>query len=613
MQYVKYNPTEEFYKSVVGAVPEGQEFLVRLQIHKCVQPEKVTLVVYSDNGARYDEFVMMREDAQGDYDNFTACLKYEKGLYWYYFKMDGVPYERFIGIGYNKQASLFYENVQPYQLSVYKQKYKSPAWLNKGVMYQIMVDRFFHSGRKVVTEDKILRNWGEQPFFRAEDGKVLNRDFFGGNLKGIIKKLPYLASLNVRTIYLNPIFKAYSNHKYDTEDYETVDPMFGTEKDFVTLCQKAKECGMHVILDGVFNHTGSGFKYFNRDKRYGEGGAYNDVNSPYRSWFNFHEDNTYESWWNFDTLPRINANSRGAQKYFCDKNTGIVPTWIRRGASGWRLDVVDEIADPMLDKIVQSAKRAKRSSAIIGEVWEDASNKIDYGARRHYLDGTQLDSVMNYMLKNAIIDFVRYGNEASLSAAVFDIVNNYPLYIRNNLMNILGTHDTARILTALAGDRIEDSSREVLAVTKLTDEQYELGCQLIKMAALLQYTMFGFPCVFYGDEAGVEGYRDPFCRACFPWGRENKLILDFYRHLGQLRKMPVFVDGTFRELVAERGVYAFERKSQRTQTEVVVALNRGGAEYEIPLCGTYEDLLSGRRYQDVALLQHNAYVVLKKI
>ncbi|MCM1290065.1 MAG: glycoside hydrolase family 13 protein [Corallococcus sp.] len=613
MQYVKYDPTDVFYKSVVGAVAENCRFGIRLQINRCMNPSSVTLVVYSDDGASNNEYVMYREQGGDEFDNYLADLQLKKGLYWYYFKMEGVPYEKFVGISANKQAALFFDNVQPYQLSVYKKQYKTPSWLNKGVMYQIMVDRFYHSGNTVVTEDKILRPWGEQPYFREEDGVVRNRDFFGGNLAGVTEKLPYLASLNVTTLYLNPIFKAYSNHKYDTEDYEQIDPMFGSDEDFENLCAKAREYGISVILDGVFNHTGSSSKYFNRGKKYGEGGAYNDEKSPYRSWFNFYPDNSYECWWNFQTLPRINAESRSAQKYFCDKTNGVVPRWLKAGAYGWRLDVVDEIADSMLDKIVSSAKSAKPDCAVIGEVWEDASNKTDYGVRRHYLDGSQLDSVMNYPLMNGIIDFVRDGNEASLSYVVFDILNNYPLHVRNNLMNILGTHDTARILTTLAGDRVENSSKEILSKTKLTDEQYERGVQLLKMAAVLQYTVFGFPCVFYGDEAALEGYRDPFCRACYPWGRENKTVLDFYRRLGELRKNPVFAEGSFVQLVAEHGVYAFERVCQSSQTEVVVAANRGGSEYDLDLNAAYEDMLTGRRYQNVCKLQRNGFVVLKKV
>ncbi len=612
MEYVRYNPTDEFYKSVVGAVGEGVRFGIRLQIHESVNPSKVTLVVYNDDNSVQNEYVMYK-DANGDgYDNFLADLQLKKGLYWYYFVMDGVVYERFVGRGKNNQASMFFENVTPYQLSVYKKQYETPDWLNKGVMYQIMVDRFAATGETVATEDKIMRRWGDQPFYREEDGVVRNRDFFGGNLRGIISKLDYLRSLNVTTLYLNPIFKAYSNHKYDTEDYELIDPMFGTEEDFVELCDKAGKLGIRVILDGVFNHVGSTSKYFNRGKKYGQGGAYNDENSPYRNWFTIYPDGSYECWWNFQSLPRINASNRDAQKYFASKN-GIVPRWLRAGASGWRLDVVDEIADCMLDKIVASAKKEKPDAVIIGEVWEDASNKVDYGVRRHYLDGTQLDSVMNYPLMNGIISFVRDGNEQALSNVVFDTVNNYPRFVRNNLMNILGTHDTIRILTNLAGTRLDNAPKEAMARTSLNDQQYMQGCKLLKIAAVLQYTLFGFPCVFYGDEVAVQGYKDPFCRVCYPWGEENKLMLDFYRRLGELRKLSVFSDGDFHQLVAERGVYAFERVDTDSDVQAIVAVNRGDDVYKLYLGGTYEDVLTGRKYSKSCHLQHNGYVILKKI
>lgn len=612
MQYVRYNPVDDFHKSIVGAVGEDVRFGIRLQVNQCVNPSAVTMVLYSDDGTVNEHYVMYKDVCGNGFDNFIADLSLKKGLYWYYFELDGVPYERFVGMDESRNASLFFDNVRPWQLSVYKKQYQTPEWLNKGVMYQIMPDRFAASGKSVATEDKIMRKWGEQPYYRDDDGVVRNRDFFGGDIAGITQKLDYLQSLNVQVLYLNPIFKAYSNHKYDTEDYELIDPMFGTIEDFHTLCAEAARRNIKIVLDGVFNHVGSSSKYFNREKKYGEGGAYNDVKSPYREWFNFNADNGYECWWNFQTLPRINASSKGAQKYFCSKD-GIVRRWLKEGASGWRLDVVDEVDDCMLDKIVAAAKKQNSQAVVIGEVWEDASNKVDYGVRRHYLDGSQLDSVMNYPLMNAIITFVRDGNEQQLAKTVFDIVNNYPLYVRNNLMNILGTHDTVRVLTSLAGARLENTSKEVMSRAKLTDDQYKLGCKLLKLCAVLQYTMFGFPCVYYGDEVAMEGYKDPFCRGCYPWDKQNKLMLDFYRRLGELRKLSVFTDGDFRQLVAEKGVYAFRRQCQRTQTEAIVAVNRGAEPYYLYLGDTYEDVLTGRAYKELCNLQPNGYVILKRI
>ena len=611
MQYVKYNPADEFYNSVVGAVEENVRFGIKIQLRREVNPAKVTLAVFRDDGLKR-EFVMYKEEGADGYDNYIADVSFEKGLYFYYFVMDGVSYEKYIGIGSDRQACLFYDNVNPYQLSVYSQKYDTPVWLNKGVMYQIMVDRFCKVGETVATEDKIMRSWGEQPFFRDVDGKVRNRDFFGGNLKGVTSKLGYLASLGVKTIYLNPVFKAYSNHKYDTEDYETIDPMFGTEQDFATLCAEADKLDIKIILDGVFNHVGSTSKYFNRGKKYGEGGAYNDIDSPYRRWFNIGEDGGYECWWNFETLPRINAASKEAQKYFCGKD-GIVPRWLKAGASGWRLDVVDEIADCMLDKIVASAKKQKRDCAIIGEVWEDASNKVDYGVRRHYLDGSQLDSVMNYPLKDGIVEFVRDGNADALYRVAFDTVNNYPSFVRNNLMNILGTHDTVRILTNLAGDRLENASKEIQAHRKLDDNGYARGIRLLKLAVVLQYTMFGFPCVFYGDEVGMEGYQDPFCRGCYPWGRENKELLDFYRRMGELRQMPVFSDGDFRQLLHGNGAYVFSRSHVDSQTSVLIAVNRGGGNLNLPLDYVYRDMLTGRTYAGSCSVEPCGFVILCRV
>jgi glycosidase len=568
------------------------------------------MCLFNDENVNKEYQLLCDYNGEG-YDNFVVNIELPEGLYFYYFKMDGVPYERYIGIDGDFNACLMYENVRPWQLSVYKQCYETPKWLNSGIMYQIYVDRFNPVGDVIPTEDKIMRKWGEQPYYQEADGSVKNRDFFGGTLKGVTEKLDYLKSLNVKTIYLNPIFTAYSNHKYDTEDYETIDSMLGTREDFDELLKKSAALGMSVILDGVFNHVGSSSKYFNKDKKYGSGGAFWDKKSPYRSWFNFDKKGGYECWWNFDTLPRINGESLGAQDYFTGKD-GIVPRYIEVGVKGWRLDVVDEVPDAMLDKIVSSAKAADSQSVIIGEVWEDASNKIDYGVRRRFFGGRQLDSVMNYPLRNAIIAFIKDGNEYALKAATFNIVNNYPLHVRNNLMNVLGTHDTARILTTLAGDTVDNSAKERMSRMRLNENQYVFGINLLKLATILQYTMFGFPSVFYGDEVGLEGYRDPFCRVCYPYGRENKLLLDFYRHMGRLRDLAVFRDGTFNTIVAKHCVFAFERTSPDHAQKAVVCVNRADVNFNLILDGTYIDQLTGRTYTNHAdVVPFEAVVLLK--
>ena len=310
------------------------------------------------------------------------------------------------------------------------------------------------------------RDWGGQPQYEPVNGEMLNNDFFGGNLAGIRVKLPYLQELGVTCLYLSPIVEAYSNHKYDTADYRKVDPMFGTMEDFECLCREAGERGMRVICDGVFAHTGSDSVYFNRQGHYGEGGAWNDPNSPYRPWYFFHEDGGYDSWWGIDTLPRINKEDPSYREFINGKG-GIVQHWLSHGASGWRLDVADELPAGFLTELVAAAKEQDPQALIVGEVWEDASNKIAYGVRMNYFRGDRLDSVMNYPLKDAVIRCVRHGDAAHLAETMETIWENYPHYIVHALMNHLGTHDSFRILTALAGEELDpDTPREIQGIAR---------------------------------------------------------------------------------------------------------------------------------------------------
>ncbi len=605
---VKYNPTNTLHKSTIGALCSDVDCKLTLLLDARVAPTKVWLHIIEDKNNISNEYQLTQDIVIDGMDSYVLSVNFPKGLYWYYFRLEGVSYEQYIGVGADLEASMYYDSVKPWQLSVYDAKYATPQWLNDGVMYQIMVDRFCHKGKVVPTEDKQMRVWGQDPYYQEPDGSVTNRDFFGGTLAGITSKLGYLQSLGVTTLYLNPIFSAYSNHKYDTENYESIDSMFGTKKDFDTLVAKAKDKGMHIILDGVFNHVGVDSVYFNKSGKQGDNvGAYQDKQSYMREWFGFRPDGSYESWWNFDTLPRINGNVPSAQQYFCGEK-GIVPYWIGEGISGWRLDVVDEICDSMLDKITSSAKEAMSDSAIIGEVWEDASNKMAYGERRRYFEGAQLDSVMNYPLKDSIIEFVRYGNVFSLKYAIFNILNNYPLHVRNNLMNILGTHDTKRIVTALAGDVSDHCSRVQLSKMQLTEAQHLTGVKLLQLAVVLQYTLFGFPSVYYGDEAGLEGYRDPFCRRCYPWGRENRQLLDFYTRMGQLRKMPVFADGDFFLVHADSSVVVYNRSLD--DSHVVVSVNRSSFSFCITLDGKYVDYLTGREHSGSADIQPDQAMIL---
>lgn len=416
-----------------------------------------------------------------------------------------------------------------------------------------------------------------------ENGQFLCNDYFGGDLAGIRRKLPYLVSLGVEVIYLNPIFEAHANHRYNTADYKKIDPLLGNEEDFRALCAAAAALGMRVVLDGVFNHTGSDSIYFNREKRYGEhSGACNDPNSPYRDWYSWkHWPDSYESWWGFLTLPNVNEGCEAYQEFICGED-GVLRKWLDAGASGFRLDVADELPDFFLEKIREAVKSAGEDKLVLGEVWEDASNKNSYGSYRKYLLGHQLDSVMNYPWRTAILRFLRLGEGQELQNAIMDILENYPPQVAGILMNCLSTHDVPRCITALAAPDMEGRGRDWQREhNTFTADQYYFGRHMAKLAALIQYTLPGCPSLYYGDEAGLVGYADPFNRGTYPWGHEDQDLLAFFQEIGVLRKnSPVLRRGKFVPLCFGDSFCVYQRTLG--EETIAIAVNRSGDYQEIP-------------------------------
>jgi glycosidase len=412
-------------------------------------------------------------------------------------------------------------------------------------------------------------------------------DFFQGDLRGIAGHLDYLASLGVTALYLNPIFEAHANHRYNTADYSRVDPLLGTNEDFEALAAAAKQRGISIILDGVFSHTGSDSVYFNKERRYDEGGAYNDPHSRYSAWYRFHEfPNKYDSWWGFLTLPNVNETEPSYLDFICGEN-GILRQWLALGAAGFRLDVADELPDEFLDALHDSVKGHDPDAAIIGEVWEDASNKESYGVRRRYLLGKQLDSVMNYPFMNAILDYIRHGSHQAFYDVIMRVLENYPAPAIQGLMNSLSTHDTARAITMLAGEELASRDRQWQEQHHyLRPEQYERGCKLFRLASILQFGLPGIPCVYYGDEAGLSGYRDPFNRICYPWGHENRELIDFIRTLGQIRReYPIFSEAAFLPVTFSKEICVFLRQGEGGS--ILFAVNRSGAAHRLSLPAAY--------------------------
>lgn len=572
--YYPYNSRDTLYKSKFGAVASGESLKLRLLLHLDANVDKAFLVIRKD-GEEVVWHQLTPADLIDDYRAYEIDISFENGLYFYKFFYNSA-YGDFSVTKNEEGLGIVSDEGMWWQLTCYDKDYTTPDWLKGGIIYQIFPDRFNNSGKAKagVPDDRfICENPEKEPEYRQGNGPCsLGNDYYGGDIKGITQKLDYLASLGVTCIYLNPIFEAHSNHRYNTADYMKIDPLLGNDKDLESLCKKAEKLGISVILDGVFSHTGDDSIYFNKYGRYGSGGAYKDQNSPYFTWFKFKNwPNDYHSWWGVKTLPETVEEDPAFEEFITGED-GVIRHWMRKGVRGWRLDVADELPDSILDKIRVAIKTEKQDGFLLGEVWEDATNKISYGYRRRYLRGKQLDSVMNYPFADAIIKYVIGGDGKDLIETVCTILENYPREAIDVLMNHLGTHDTPRLLTRL-GAKHYPNSRAEQSGFKLSEEEYFLAKRKQKLAAVIQYTLPGVPSLYYGDEAGMQGFGDPFCRGYYPWGKEDGELKDFYTWLGKLRaENKVFCGGEFLPILAGLGSMAYSRKDN--DGELLIAVNR---------------------------------------
>ena len=485
-----------------------------------------------------------------------------------------------------------------FRLLVSRAGFETPKSFHGKTMYHIFVDRFAARGGERPRDAVYHENWDEEiaQFGAYPGAPVKNNEFFGGTLWGIIDKLDYLASLGVGILYLSPIFKSVSNHKYDTGDYETVDPQFGGEEALRALIDAARARGMGVMLDGVFNHTGDDSRYFNRRGNYDTVGAYQSKESPYADWFYFkkHPDK-YECWWDIEILPKLNLANPAVHRYFVGHG-GIVEKYTKMGLAGWRLDVADELPSVFLADLRRRVKSETAGEGVVlGEVWENAADKIAYGRRRHYFEGDQLDSVMNYPLRKGLISFVRDGNAHALAATLRELWGSYPTTVCHSLMNILSTHDTERILTTLGGVCDDGTyTNAELRLMRMREDERKIAVARLKIAAAIQFTVFGVPSVFYGDEAGLEGYHDPFCRRPYPWGKEDTDLLAYYKRLGEIRqKNAVLAEGDFILLSEAAHAIAFARENE--QGHLIIAANCGAEPFDLALPACATELLTGKR------------------
>ena len=534
---VRHDSRDPLYRTPSGARPTGSDVILRCRADDA---RAVTLRLWWDDGEIRRPMTASPRGA-GLFE-IRLTLPEQSGLLWYYFIVDFDGETRLYGNADDRlggEGRLYDHEPPSFQLTVYDEEFDTPRWMREGLLYQIMPDRFAARGKNAPEAGWLHEKWDEPPAIHVDPSTHDNRadDFFGGNFRGVMDRLDYLKELGVTAIYFNPIFRARSNHKYDTGDYETIDPSFGTREDFEALCGRARALGIRILLDGVFSHTGSDSRYFNRLGRYDSLGAYQSMESPYAPWYRFKRwPDEYDCWWGFETLPTVNKSDESYRRYILTGENAIVKRWLRRGASGWRLDVADELPVPFLRTLRKSVKSVDPDAAVLGEVWEDASNKVAYGQLRCYCLGDTLDSVMNYPLREGLIGFLLGEIDAyALKRRLDALYENYPAPFAAALMNLLGSHDKARIINRLSGAEPENRPREQRAFTPLSDAEYERGKRRFIKAWRFLCAMPGMPCLYYGDEAGAQGGDDPFCRGTYPWGHEDRALMEEIKRVNHAR------------------------------------------------------------------------------
>ena len=595
----KFDSQDPKYRNPVGAVHLGTPvtFTVSFEKQELVQ----CLMRYRVAEEQEQIRIMERLDESEDCCSYTCTLEMPStpSLVWYEFVIrDGEEYGYLCNASdrLGGEAILVPEPTDPFQITVYRKAKEHADWFAEGVMYQIFVDRFAKGTKPGTYPRPVLMHtdWMDSPYYlRDEEGRIIRYDFFGGTLDGIKEKLPYLQDLGVTILYLNPIFESASNHKYDTADYQKIDQNFGNEKDLVCLCAEAEMRGISILLDGVFSHVGSDSRYFNREGFYEEVGAYQSKESTYYKWFRFrHHPEDYESWWGIDTMPNIEEENPAYQSFILGADTGVIAHWMKAGVKGWRLDVADELPDGFIQGIHQRVQEENSEGIVIGEVWEDASNKISYGKQREYVFGGELDSVMNYPYRDGILSFVRQEENASgLCRTIRSIQENYPKEVFQKLMNFLGTHDTIRVLNAMIYREEPNKPKSELMRWTLQEEELNVAAKRLALAVQLLFTLPGVPCVYYGDEVGLEGWKDPFNRRTYPWGHENQSIYTLYQKwIRHYREHDALTRGTFRSGEVQGQCFTHLRE---TDGEVIFSIVNSGDERtagEFPGVGIWKDL-----------------------
>ena len=593
--YLAHNSQDAAYRFPTGARPAGTPLWLGIRIAGAKAAVGEVRVWKDGEGEWLYPLTASAARDGACFLGTTILLPSESGLVWYYFILTVNGETLYYGNNGARLGGLGETAAEPppsFQITVYDQGADTPAWFRRAVMYQIFPDRFCRAGSAWPKKTRAVLHgsWQDAPQYYKDEstGEILAYDFFGGDIAGMRSRLSYLADLGITVLYLNPVFEAESNHRYDTGDYKKIDPLLGTEDDFRALCTEARRLGMRVLLDGVFSHTGSNSRYFNRLGRYDSVGAYQSKDSPYYPWYDFTDyPNAYRSWWGFATLPNVRETEPSYMDFIIRAPDSVLRHWLAAGISGWRLDVIDELPPEFAQAFYRELKQCDPEAVLIGEVWEDASNKTSYGRQRAYFSGHEIDGAMNYPFRAAALEFLLGkidGAEAERRLA--SLRENYPAHNLYASMNLLGSHDVERLLTVLGeAPAPEGMSQRERGAYRLTGKAAAVGRARVALALLWQMTYPGVPSVYYGDEIGMEGYRDPYNRAPYDWSGGDEDLRALTRQAIHLRRAhPALSTGEYIPLYAEGGVYIYARLIRRGQdifgageeNEVfLVGLNRG--------------------------------------
>ena len=678
---IYYDSKDETYKSIYGAVPTGTE--VAFSIDTGNDAQQVTLVLKGKENKilSLEKEEGLTEEGKARWSVSTEFSEY--GEYEYYFVIGGESSVKiycdddgYYGTG--KTADL--TQVQPYEMNVYIDGYETPDWMKNAVIYQIFPDRFFNgdtsndmaqTSSRGATDYEYIRDWYTWP--ENPEQETLNPDtypenawsgdgawsneIYGGDLKGVTGRIEYLKALGVNVIYLNPVFHSISSHRYDATDYTQIDPILGTLGDFTELVKTAEENGMHVVLDGVFNHVADDSVYFDRYYKYvgqdGKVGAYpywayvydymaeNEEASQdeaetearkyfesrgvtdftYTQWFDFTggfmtDDSgeyvqdtiggragknvyAYDCWWGYDSMPVIIATdgseyqTPGWAEEIIDGEGSVAQYWLEQGSDGWRLDVANEVSDETWQRFRESVKALDSDNVIIGEIWDDASE---------YLMGDMYDSVMNYVFRDAVLAYAKGGSAQDCVNELEKLRERYPQEAFYAMMNLVGSHDTTRVLSFLDGindDRAQTDTASAFPTYETTSDTAKERQYLV---AFIQMTYPGAPTIYYGDELGMAGADDPDDRRAMEWGRGNRELVEWYASMAEIRNTysalrtgeiePVEA-GDAEKIMAyvrsdEEAVLYVAANNDTENTQQVVFAAEAGV--------TYTDLISGNTY-----------------